>query len=212
MGRPGTGGALADGFGGEWPIRTWLDEDHDLHEETLRRRIADRIAEQYADKEKVAGADVMRQLEKAIMLQTLDTQWKDHLAAMDYLRQGIHLRGYAQKNPKQEFKREAFEMFSAMLDSIKQEVVTTLSKLQLQTSADVAPLGQLEPQEREFEFKHEEFQGLDAQPAEQPAESEAAAGARHQEPYVREQRKIGRNEPCPCGSGKKYKHCHGKAN
>ncbi len=209
---PGLEAALADGFGGEWPIRTWLDEDQDLHEETLRRRVADRIAAQYTDKEKVVGADVMRQLEKAIMLQTLDTQWKDHLAAMDYLRQGIHLRGYAQKNPKQEFKREAFEMFSAMLDSIKQEVVTTLSKLQLQTSADVAPLGPVEPREREFEFKHEEFQGLDAQRADQPAEAEAAAGAVHQEPYVREQRKIGRNEPCPCGSGKKYKHCHGKAN
>jgi preprotein translocase subunit SecA len=204
--------ALADAFGGEWPIRKWLDEDHDLHEETLRGRIADQVAEHYGDKEKVVGADVMRQLEKAIMLQTLDTQWKDHLAAMDYLRQGIHLRGYAQKNPKQEYKREAFEMFSAMLDNIKQEVVTTLSKLQLQTSADVAPLGPVEPREREFEFKHEEFHGLDAEPQEQPAEAEAAAGAEHRQPYVREQRKIGRNEPCPCGSGKKYKHCHGRAN
>lgn len=103
-------------------------------------------------------------------------------------------------------------MFSAMLDNIKQEVVTTLSKLQLQTSADVAPLGPVEPREREFEFKHEEFHGLDAEPQEQPAEAEAAAGAEHRQPYVREQRKIGRNEPCPCGSGKKYKHCHGRAN
>jgi preprotein translocase subunit SecA len=208
---PGLEAALADSFDGEWPIRKWLDDDPDLHEETLRARIAEGVAAQYRDKEKVVGEDVMRQLEKAIMLQTLDTQWKDHLAAMDYLRQGIHLRGYAQKNPKQEYKREAFDMFSAMLDSIKQEVVTTLSKLQLQTSADVAPLGSVEAQEREFEFKHEEFHGLDAVAQEQPAEAQAAGGTEDHRPYVREQRKIGRNEPCPCGSGKKYKHCHGKA-
>ena len=207
---PGLEASLNSDFGGEWPIRKWLDEDHDLHEESLRQRIAERVAEQYADKEKVVGPDVMRQVEKGLMLQTLDTQWKDHLAAMDYLRQGIHLRGYAQKNPKQEYKREAFEMFSAMLDSIKQEVVSTLSKMQLQTSADAGPLGPAEPQEREFEFKHEEFHGLDA-PQEQPAEAEPAGGAEQHQPYVRDQRKIGRNEPCPCGSGKKYKHCHGKA-
>ncbi|MCG6860955.1 MAG: preprotein translocase subunit SecA [Chromatiaceae bacterium] len=202
--------ALTESFGDEWPIRKWLDEDHDLHEESLRERISEVVAQRYEDKQKVVGADVMRQLEKAVMLQTLDTQWKDHLAAMDYLRQGIHLRGYAQKNPKQEYKREAFEMFSAMLDSIKQEVVATLCKLQLQTSGNVASLGPAERQVPEFEFKHEEFHGLDVEPPEQPAEA-AAPGTEHQQPYVREQRKIGRNEPCPCGSGKKYKHCHGKA-
>jgi preprotein translocase subunit SecA len=201
--------ALAEGFGGEWPLRIWLDEDQDLHEESLRDRIAERIAAAHADKEKVAGAQVMRQIEKAVMLQTLDTHWKDHLAAMDYLRQGIHLRGYAQKNPKQEYKREAFEMFSGMLDSIKQEVVTTLSRLQLQTTADVSPLGPVGPRQRGFEFKHEEFHGLDTGRQEQPAE--AANAAEQRQPYVREQRKIGRNEPCPCGSGRKYKHCHGKA-
>ena len=204
---PGLESALADGFGGEWPLRKWLDEDKDLHEETLRGRIGESVVERYLDKEKVVGSEVVRHLEKGIMLQTLDTQWKDHLAAMDYLRQGIHLRGYAQKNPKQEYKREAFEMFSAMLDSIKQEVVGTLSRMQLQTPADVPPVDAMEPAEREFDFKHEEFHGMDAEPREQPAE----AAAEHHQPYVREQRKIGRNEPCPCGSGKKYKHCHGKA-
>ena len=102
-------------------------------------------------------------------------------------------------------------MFSAMLGSIKQEVIGTLSKLQLQTSGEVAPLGPAEPYEPEFEFKHEEFRGLNAEPREQPAEATAATGVEQQQPYVREQRKIGRNEPCPCGSGKKYKHCHGKA-
>ena len=106
----------------------------------------------------------MRQIEKAVMLQTLDTQWKDHLAAMDYLRQGIHLRGYAQKNPKQEYKREAFEMFSAMLDSIKQEVVDTLARLRIQTPEEAAALNPAPAPEQEFEFKHEEFHGLDAPP------------------------------------------------
>jgi preprotein translocase subunit SecA len=157
----------------------------------------------------------MRQIEKAVMLQTLDTQWKDHLAAMDYLRQGIHLRGYAQKNPKQEFKREAFEMFSAMLDSIKQEVVNTLARLRIQTPEELAALNPVQSDEHEFQFKHEEFHGLDAPPEAEP-EGELLIQRRpmaeaHHEPFVREQRKVGRNEPCPCGSGKKYKHCHGKA-
>jgi preprotein translocase subunit SecA len=208
---PGLEQALVAGFGGEWPVQKWLDEDERLHEETLRERIAATVVERYQDKEKVVGPDVMRQLEKAVMLQTLDTQWKEHLAAMDYLRQGIHLRGYAQKNPKQEFKREAFEMFSAMLDSIKQEVVTTLSRLELQT-AEQPPLAPLAPQEQEFEFKHEEFRGLDAPGEDELAETAAGGRDEQHQPYVREQRKIGRNEPCPCGSGKKYKHCCGRAN
>jgi len=161
----------------------------------------------------------MRQIEKAVMLQTLDTQWKDHLAQMDYLRQGIHLRGYAQKNPKQEYKREAFEMFSAMLSSIKEEVIKTLSRMQVQTPEEVPPMA---PRPQEFQFKHEEFSGLTAP---EPADAETgpgvgARGARQaaggssgeteQQPFVREGRKIGRNEPCPCGSGRKYKQCHGK--
>jgi preprotein translocase subunit SecA len=204
---PGLESSLEESFGGEWPIARWLDEDHALHEETLRKQIADRVAERYVDKEKVVGADVMRQLEKAVMLQTLDTHWKDHLAAMDYLRQGIHLRGYAQRDPKQEYKREAFEMFTAMLDSIKQEVVTTLSKLQIQTSPEMGPVGPYVPHEQEFEFKHEEFQGFGAVPEEALAEESAGA---QQQPFVRDHRKVGRNEPCPCGSGKKYKHCCGR--
>jgi preprotein translocase subunit SecA len=215
---PGAEKALTDLAGGEWPLQKWLDEDDSLHEESLRQKVLDTMAERYAEKEKVIGSEVMRQLEKAVMLQTLDTQWKYHLAAMDYLRQGIHLRGYAQKNPKQEYKREAFEMFSAMLDGIKSEVVGTLSKLQLAGDTGAMPPGPMEPPRQEFEFKHEEFRGLGA--AEEPEPEPALAGAsdaaqpkpktQHQ-PYVRDQRKVGRNEPCPCGSGKKYKHCHGKA-
>lgn len=206
---PGLEQALAEVFGDDWPLSAWLDQDPDLHEETLRARIDQEIAERYADKETTLGAHTLRQIEKTLMLQILDTQWKDHLAAMDYLRQGIHLRGYAQKNPKQEYKREAFEMFSAMLDGIKQEVIGALSKLQPRTGDELLlPLDAMAALEQEFEFKHEAFQGLDAEPGQQPAETDRAE--RHQ-PYVREQRKIGRNEPCPCGSGKKYKHCHGRA-
>ncbi len=205
---PGAEKALADLVGGDWPLRPWLESDDSLHEETLRQRVLDDLAERYADKERQVGPEVMRQVEKAVMIQTLDTQWKDHLAAMDYLRQGIHLRGYAQKNPKQEYKREAFEMFSAMLDSIKSEVVGTLSRLQLATEGGAVPPQPRQVPEREFEFKHEEFHGLES--PEEPAGA-PPGGHDHERPYVREDRKVGRNEPCPCGSGRKFKHCHGKA-
>ncbi|MFB1485574.1 MULTISPECIES: preprotein translocase subunit SecA [unclassified Thiocapsa] len=216
--------ALNEHFGGDWPIRKWLDEDDSLHEEPLRARIHDTLASAYAEREKLVGSPTMRQIERAVMLQTLDTQWKDHLAAMDYLRQGIHLRGYAQKNPKQEYKREAFEMFSAMLDSIKHDVVATLAKLQVQTqpgseAQPVAALGAAPVREREFEFKHERFEGFgpgpgsaeDAEPDRRDRASARGAEDAHAQPYVRGDRKVGRNEPCPCGSGKKYKQCHGKA-
>ncbi len=207
---PGAEMALTDLVGGDWPLRQWLEADDALHEETLRQRVLDGLVERYADKERLAGPEVMRQVEKAVMLQTLDTQWKDHLAGMDYLRQGIHLRGYAQKNPKQEYKREAFEMFSAMLDSIKSDVVGTLSRLQLATEGAAAiPQPPREIPERQFEFKHEEFHGLDA--SEEPDEAMPSAAREIEQPYVRGDRKVGRNEPCPCGSGRKYKHCHGKA-
>jgi preprotein translocase subunit SecA len=207
---PGAEMALTDLVGGDWPLRQWLEADDALHEETLRQRVLDGLVERYADKERLVGPEVMRQVEKAVMLQTLDTQWKDHLAGMDYLRQGIHLRGYAQKNPKQEYKREAFEMFSAMLDSIKSDVVGTLSRLQLATEGAAAiPQPQRDIPERQFEFKHEEFHGLDA--SEEPDEAMPSAAREIEQPYVRGDRKVGRNEPCPCGSGRKYKHCHGKA-
>jgi preprotein translocase subunit SecA len=207
--------ALHEHFGGDWPIRKWLDEDDSLHEETLRARIHDTLTSAYAEREKLVGSANMRQIETAVMLQTLDTHWKDHLAAMDYLRQGIHLRGYAQKNPKQEYKREAFEMFSAMLDSIKHDVVATLAKLQVQTqpgveAQPVAALGAAPVREREFEFKHERFEGFGQ--GSESADDAAPDGRDPQaQPYVRGDRKVGRNEPCPCGSGKKYKQCHGKA-
>jgi preprotein translocase subunit SecA len=199
--------SLTELFSGNWPIQQWLDEDHDLHEETLKQKIAQNLQDVYQQKEELVGAESMRPFEKAIMLQTLDGHWKEHLAAMDYLRQGIHLRGYAQKNPKQEYKREAFQMFSSMLEGIKQEVIGLLSKVQVQMPEEMA-IREQQPRVDEFEFKHETFEGLPEEKA-TSAEDEGQA-LEPQQPFVRDGRKIGRNEPCPCGSGKKYKHCHGR--
>ncbi|HSD73322.1 MAG TPA: preprotein translocase subunit SecA [Steroidobacteraceae bacterium] len=205
--------ALERDFGLKLEIRAWLDHDQTLDEQGLRKRIVDEIAGAYEQKVTQYGAPFMRHVEKAIMLQQLDVHWREHLAAMDYMRQGIHLRGYAQKNPKQEYKREAFELFSAMLDRIKFDTVTVLSKLQVRSQEDI----DREEEERQrrlaraLQAQHAQAQSLVA-----PEEPEPAAGpvARQpavapQAPFVRGDRKVGRNEPCPCGSGKKYKHCHG---
>ena len=153
----------------------------------------------------------MRQFEKAVLLQVLDSHWREHLAAMDYLRQGIHLRGYAQKNPKQEYKREAFEMFEALVQRIHQEAVGFLVRAQFQTEPAAIPEPR-RPAPTALHFVHAEAPAL----AEGAAEEEGSGEPRQQPeetphiPFVREGRKIGRNEPCPCGSGKKYKHCHGQ--
>ncbi|MEJ1385160.1 MAG: preprotein translocase subunit SecA [Candidatus Sedimenticola sp. (ex Thyasira tokunagai)] len=199
--------ALKDEYDLNYPLQQWLDEDHDLHEETLRKRIIDEMDTTYAAKETLAGAENLRLYEKAVMLQILDSNWKEHLAAMDYLRQGIHLRGYAQKNPKQEYKREAFEMFSNMLGSIKHEVVSVLTKVQIQPQEEMY-IPQQERDNSGFEFQHKTFEGFDGEEA--PAETETETEGEEHKPFVRSDRKVGRNEPCPCGSGKKYKQCHGK--
>ncbi|MDH3527414.1 MAG: SEC-C metal-binding domain-containing protein, partial [Gammaproteobacteria bacterium] len=159
----------------------------------------------YDEKEQLAGVEVVRHFEKAVMLQVLDTAWKEHLAAMDYLRQGIGLRGYAQKNPKQEYKREAFEMFTAMLDRIKHDVVGIVSKVQVREQADVEAVEEQRRSHAPQQYQHAEASAMGEQ-GERPAEAEEQAHT----PYTRQGRKIGRNEPCPCGSGKKYKQCHGK--
>ncbi len=199
--------ALESEFGVKLDIQGWLDADDDLHEETLRQRILDEMERAYEEKEQLAGADVMRQFEKAVMLQVLDQAWKEHLAAMDYLRQGIHLRGYAQKDPKQEYKREAFEMFSTLLDRIKLDIVSILSKVQVREESDVEAVEEQRRRKAPMQFRHEEAHAMDDGSGE--GEAAEAAGAQPQ-PFKREGRKIGRNEPCPCGSGKKYKQCHGK--
>ncbi len=175
----------------ELPIAQWLEEDKKLHEETLREKIIQTFEELYKSKEEMVGADVLRQFEKAVMLQSLDSHWKEHLAAMDHLRQGIHLRGYAQKNPKQEYKRESFELFSEMLDNLKYDVIGILSKVQIQAESDVEAV---EEQHRKAEELPKNYQH----------ESAASEVAPQRQP------RVGRNDPCPCGSGKKYKQCHGK--
>ena len=199
---------LRTDFAIELPIAQWIKEDDKLYEEQIRERIIAEIAGNYKHKEELAGHDVLRQFEKSVMLQTLDNLWKEHLAAMDHLRQGIHLRGYAQKNPKQEYKREAFELFTQMLEALKQQVVSILCRVQVQ-EPDVDAI---EEQRRQAEaaqirtYSHEESNAL----AED--DSSEAEGDQAVEQYVREGAKVGRNDPCPCGSGKKYKHCHGQLN
>ena len=171
-----------------------------MHEDLLRERIIESMVDAYREKEKSAGENVVRHFEKAVMLQVLDTFWKEHLAAMDYLRQGIGLRGYAQKDPKQEYKKEAFAMFTGMLDRIKQEVIGVLSKVQVRAQADVEAVENQRRSTANVKYQH-------ADPG-QMAEEETAA--RSNAPFTRQGRKVGRNEPCPCGSGKKFKQCHGK--
>ena len=196
---PGLQERLKNDFDLDLPIAEWLDKEPELHEETLRERILAQSIEVYQRKEEVVGAEMMRHFEKGVMLQTLDSLWKEHLAAMDYLRQGIHLRGYAQKDPKQEYKRESFSMFAAMLESLKYEVISTLSKVQVRMPEEVE---ELEQQRRMEAERLAQMQQL----SHQDDDSAAAAALAAQTG----ERKVGRNEPCPCGSGKKYKQCHGR--
>jgi preprotein translocase subunit SecA len=204
---PGLETAIETEFAQKFPVQQWLDDDHDLHEETLRSKILNELEAAYKEKEQLTGPETMRHFEKSVMLQVLDQTWKEHLAAMDYLRQGIHLRGYAQKNPKQEYKREAFEMFTSLLDRIKLDVVSILSKVQVRTESDVEAVDEQRRQSAKMEYRHDEASAMGE------AASDADTGESDTEehkPFVRDGRKIGRNEPCPCGSGKKYKQCHGK--
>ena len=156
--------------------------------------------------EQDAGVEVVRHFEKAVMLQILDGAWKEHLAAMDYLRQGIGLRGYAQKNPKQEYKREAFEMFGAMLEQVKHDTVSILSRIRIQSEDDLEEMARRREAAEKMKFQHAEASALGGQAAPQGGAPAKASVT----PFVRDGRKIGRNEPCPCGSGKKFKQCHGK--
>lgn len=193
------------------PLRQWLDEDETLHEEILRERIETVFKETYQKKEEQVGTKVIRQFEKAIMLQTLDTCWREHLAAMDYLRQGIHLRGYAQKNPKQEYKRESFELFAQLLDKVNYQVVSTLSKFEVKIEEDVEQLQVKRRQslnQQQIEYKHGSLNVLQGG-GDVVEKEETALG---NSTFSRGGPKVGRNDPCPCGSGKKYKQCHGKLN
>ena len=214
--------ALRRDFTLDLPLRKWLEEDSGLNEKAMRERILQALTEAYANKKVQVGASVLEHFEKAVSLQVLDNLWREHLAAMDYLRQGIHLRGYAQKDPKQEYKREAFGMFNDMLARYKHEVTTLLARVRVQSEAEVQEVEaqrrrQAEAKERQMQFQH--ASAPSAADAAAPADAATAAPGRPLQPatapapkpatVVRDQPKVGRNDPCPCGSGKKYKQCHG---
>jgi preprotein translocase subunit SecA len=214
---PGLEEALKRDFGLELPLKQWLDAEQQLDEKGLRGRIIERLEQAYAEKKARYGAPTLEHIEKVMFLTVLDQYWREHLAAMDYLRLGIHLRGYAQKDPKQEYKREAFGMFNEMLARFKHRVVSVLAKGEIHADSDIAELEAARRKPRPMQFQHESaptpVAGPDAAapaaPGGRPLEQRAAPPPRPAT-VVREQPKVGRNDPCPCGSGKKYKQCHGK--
>jgi preprotein translocase subunit SecA len=195
-------------FNVEIPVAKMLDEDRNLQEEALRTRIIDILEQNHKEKEQQITKEVLQHFEKSVMLQVLDNSWKEHLAAMDYLRQGIHFRGYAQKDPKQEYKREAFEMFTSLLEHIKYEVIGILFKVQVKQEEDVRIIDEQRQAPKEMHFEH--AQAVNLEEEQQPSPPLAIEQQAVEQPYVREGNKVGRNEPCPCGSGKKFKHCHGR--
>ena len=201
--------AIDTDFAVHLPVGQWLKDDAKMNEEGIRDRCIGDLQAHYDAKVSEIGEERMRHVEKEVMLMQLDHHWKEHLGGMDYLRQGIHLRGYAQKNPKQEYKREAFEMFGAMLDLIKHDTISILSRVRIQSQEDVEKMEAQRRAAQAMEFRHAEASALSQQkgPAGQGGGASPAAAAT---PFVRSAKKVGRNEPCPCGSGKKYKQCHGK--
>lgn len=203
---------LVGEFGIDLGIRRWLDEQTEADADTVLERVLEGSDRLLREKEAMIGSEVMRALEKHVMLSVLDNGWKEHLASMDYLRQGIYLRGYAQKQPKQEFKREAFELFERMLERIKHEIVQTLARVRVRSEEEVQALEQQQQQQAAAQARAMQFQHADASgfvPGENTLGEEAEASA-SRTPVHREGPKVGRNDACPCGSGKKYKHCHGR--
>ncbi|ANB16599.1 Preprotein translocase subunit SecA [Dokdonella koreensis DS-123] len=204
---PGLEKELESELGLQVGLVRWVEEQEEVDAEGVLQRVLDAADRVFREKEAMLGSDVMRQLEKHVMLTVLDNAWKEHLASMDYMRQGIHLRGYAQKQPKQEFKREAFSLFQQMLEKIKHELVQVLARVRIRTEEEVQAMEQqqqrqAEAQARAMQFQHAGPGGLGE---EAPAEEEPA-----QAQALRDAPKVGRNDPCPCGSGRKYKQCHGR--
>ncbi|RFC31369.1 MAG: protein translocase subunit secA [Candidatus Nitrotoga sp. MKT] len=196
---PGLEKALAAEFQLTLPLAQWLEENKQLDETSLRDRVVQAAQQQYQAKVAQVEAEMMHGYERIIMLQSVDTHWREHLAALDHLRQGIHLRGYAQKNPKQEYKREAFELFSGMLESIKRDVTLTLMNVRIRNEQDIEAVEAPHAPEN-VQYHHADYNEAGA----------AEDGDAEKKPLTRTDKKAGRNDPCPCGSGKKYKHCHGK--
>ncbi|HET6263699.1 MAG TPA: preprotein translocase subunit SecA [Usitatibacter sp.] len=210
---------LASEFFIEAPVSEWVKADETLDSDGIAERVLGLAGESYKSKFEPIDRDVLHNYERAVMLQSIDQHWREHLASLDYLRQGIHLRGYAQKQPKQEYKREAFELFGAMLDSIKREVTRHLMAVQVRSQAEVEEAERRAEEAaralKNVQYQHADFSpGVGDEPAEQIPEGAAVAlgagSAAAAEPFVRSSQKVGRNDPCPCGSGKKYKQCHGK--
>ncbi len=205
---PGLEKALLSEFNIKMPVADWIKQEPTLDEEKIKTRILENAAREYEEKfALVEHKEYVRQFERGVMLQTLDNHWREHLAALDHLRQGIHLRGYAQKNPKQEYKREAFELFSGLLDVVKREVTQKLMLVRVQTEQEVEQAAeQVEhvPEPKNVQYHHADY--------EEALETAQAGDDTAVQPFVRQGQKIGRNDPCPCGSGKKYKQCHGKLN
>ncbi len=200
---PGLEKALASEYQLQLPLQEWLEKESELNEENLSQRVTEIANEHYQDKVDKVGADIMHQYERAVMLKSLDIHWREHLAALDHLRQGIHLRGYAQKNPKQEYKREAFDLFATMLDEIKSEVTKILMMVQIRSEQQVEAASEAPRSPVNVQYHHATYEKA-------LGEDEGSDGQETHQPFVRQGEKIGRNEPCPCGSGKKYKQCHGK--
>jgi preprotein translocase subunit SecA len=204
---PGLEAHLKAEFDVDLPIKDWLETEKNLHEESLRERIVTAVQTAYSEKETAVGVETMRMFEKQVMLQIVDNLWKEHLATMDHLRQGIHLRGYGQKNPKQEYKRESFILFQELLSNIKSETIRVLSHVKVRQEEEVREMeerrrAEAEAQARAASYEHASASGMGEETQEELPEDAV-------QPFVRDERKVGRNEPCPCGSGKKYKHCHG---
>jgi len=193
-------------------IQGWLDEDESLHEETLHTKLQETVSATIKVKEDLIGDESMRRLERDVMLHVLDGHWKEHLASMDYLRQSVGLRGYAQKDPKQEYKREAYEMFEELLDKIKYDVVTFFTKLEITLPEEATAIEeqykQEQEQDQELDFVHDDVAGLGSESQDENTVDGFTPEAL--KPFKRDVEKVGRNDPCPCGSGKKYKQCHGK--
>ncbi|MEN1926187.1 preprotein translocase subunit SecA [Luteimonas qiangzhengi] len=213
---PGLEAALAEEFSLTLDLQSMVKSEQELDAEGIAEHVSEQVDTLFATKETAVGTETMRMLEKHIMLNVLDQNWKEHLARMDYLRQGIHLRGYAQKQPKQEYKREAFELFSDMLEKVKLEVVTLLARVRIRSEEEIAAMEaeekrQIEARLRQAEFQHADSGGYGAdEEAAQPDYQHGERPQAQQQPVVRDGDKVGRNDPCPCGSGKKYKHCHGQ--
>jgi len=197
--------ALAAEYQLHFPVREWLEEESGLHEENLFQRIIDLASDHYQTKVAQVGADIMHHYERVVMLQILDSHWREHLAGLDHLRQGIHLRGYAQKNPKQEYKREAFELFTTMLEEVKREVTKILLTVQIKNEQQVEAVTDTLRSPENIQLHHEAYgEALAEENGYIKTEDDKT------QPFVRQNEKVGRNQPCPCGSGKKYKQCHGK--